>query len=246
LVAQLPLVVQHWLTSLEGVSAELSGSFRAESRNQQISWEGKGRVTRGRLQTAKIAFPLEDLSADLFCKNSLLQVRNGNARSGDADIRVAMDWQGMTKQSPLTCLAEVDNLELNQRLFQSLPPDIQETWKKMRATGRVDAQANIHYNGATWIPHVIVQAKDVSVHPDIFPYPTHNITGKFEYRDGVITTTDLGSLIICRWTSSTRRTITQSAHASRRRTRGIAELYSFPPSDRNSASQERSISEDGG
>jgi hypothetical protein len=194
LVAQLPLVVQHWLTSLEGVSAELSGSFRAESRNQQISWEGKGRVTRGRLQTAKIAFPLEDLSADLFCKNSLLQVRNGNARSGDADIRVAMDWQGMTKQSPLTCLAEVDNLELNQRLFQSLPPDIQETWKKMRATGRVDAQANIHFNGATWIPHVIVQAKDVSVHPDIFPYPTHNITGKFEYRDGVITTTDLAGV----------------------------------------------------
>jgi len=191
LVSQLPHVVQQWLFPLDGASAELSGSFHAENHNQKVSWEGYARVTRGRWQTPKIAFPLEDLSADLYCKDSLLQVRNGKARSGDASLRVAVDWQGMTQQSPLTCIAEVDNLELNQRLFQSLPADIQETWKKLRATGRVDAQANIHYNGVSWKPHVIVQAKDVSVHPDIFPYPTHGISGRFEYLDGVITTTDL-------------------------------------------------------
>jgi hypothetical protein len=191
LIAQLPLALQHWLTSFEGVSAELSGDFHAERRNQQISYEGKGKITRGRWQTSKIAFPLEDLSADVFCKNASLHIRNGKARSGDANLKVEMDWNGMTKQSPLLCIAEVNNLELNQRLFQSLPSDIQETWKKLRATGRVDAKANIQFDGVSWKPHVIVDAKDVSVHPDIFPYPTHSISGKFEYHDGVITTTDL-------------------------------------------------------
>lgn len=97
------------------------------------------KITRGRWQTSKIAFPLEDLSADVFCKNASLHIRNGKARSGDANLKVEMDWNGMTKQSPLLCIAEVNNLELNQRLFQSLPSDIQETWKKLRATGRVDA-----------------------------------------------------------------------------------------------------------
>ncbi len=186
LAAQLPVRIQRLLAPIDGLSCLAECRFDASYRDHQLHYDLQGMISEGRWHSSSFAFPMDDISGEIYCKDSDLQVRNLTARSGDARLQVAVDWHGMSQVSPLAMSAEITDLDLDQRLYLALPPSIQETWSKLRPAGKVNAKAAIRFDGQTWNPYVTVDAQNVSVHADFFPYPVTNLTGQFTYQHGRI------------------------------------------------------------
>jgi hypothetical protein len=187
LMEQLPTILRERMQAANGFSGEAEASFEVAKRDGQIEFGSRASVRNGRLLHPLVPYPLEGLACDLYCKNQLLQLRNGSARSGDARVEFNCDHQGLSPGSPLIATLQVHNLTLDDRLYQAMPAIIQEHWKRMRVSGIVDASAALEFDGTRWSPKILVRAKDGGVDPDFFPYPVRSIRGEFLYENGRIT-----------------------------------------------------------
>lgn len=194
LADQLPLVLQQYLTHAAGFSGELNSVFAARCDQGAVSFESKANISNGRLLHPKVPYPLENLSGEVFCKNGLLRLRNVKAASGPASVAFACDLHGYSMGSPLAASIHVQNLSLDQRLYQAIPAPIQETWRKLGVSGIVDARASIQFDGQRWIPRATVHAKDGQLEPEFFPYAVKNLTGDFVYENGSINAHNLTGL----------------------------------------------------
>lgn len=91
-------------------------------------------------------------------------------------------------------MIRVQDLSLDQRLYQALPETMQELWRKMGVSGGlVDAQAQLGFDGKRWIPKVELRAKQAAIEPDFFPYPIRNLSGDFLYQNDSIVASTLNA-----------------------------------------------------
>jgi hypothetical protein len=187
LMDQLPSLLRTQLEVMKGFSGEVDGTFDGAMQAGELRFDARASLRNGRLLHPLVPYPLESLACDLFCKNDLLQVRSGSARSGNARIQFNCDVHGMSTSSPMVATIKLQDLHLDDRLYAALPSNIQEHWKRMRVSGVVDASAAITFDGKEWKPKVLVRAKDGGVDPDFFPYPVRRIQGDFLYEAGRIT-----------------------------------------------------------
>lgn len=186
LVAQLPELIRRHLKTLDGLSGELNVQFQADQIAHGLNYNVQGQISQARWNRAEIPFAMEGIQGNLFCQNGELRIRNFAASSGAARIQGDLDWHGMKLDSPMQLSLQVNNLELDQRLYHSLPQGVQAIWNKIRPNGWIDAQARIGFDGTRWNPMVSVQARQCTVNADYFPYPIDSIFGSFEYADGII------------------------------------------------------------
>nr|MCU0706653.1 4-alpha-glucanotransferase [Pirellula sp.] len=184
---QLPSRLRTQLELLKGFSGEVEGTFDGAMQSGELRFDARASLRNGRLLHPLVPYPLESLACELFCRNDLLQVRSGSARSGNAKIQFNCDRHGMTSSSPMVATVQLQDLPLDERLYEALPSNLQEHWRRMRVSGVVDASAAIAFDGKEWNPKVLVRAKDGGVDPDFFPYPVRRIQGDFLYESGSIT-----------------------------------------------------------
>lgn len=194
LMEQLPSTLRDKIQAASGFSGGIEASFAVGQQRGDLEFSAKASVRNGRLLHPQVPYPLEGLACEIFCKNELLQVRNGAAKSGSARVEFACDLHGLAAGAPLTAKLEVHDLSLDERLYQALPPNLQEHWRRMRLSGMVDGAAAIQFDGVQWTPRVLVRAKDAGVDPDYFPYPVRRIQGDFLYENGRITAEKLTAL----------------------------------------------------
>ena len=186
LVGQLPIKLQQYLSQVTGFSGDLDASFEARSDQGNLTYSAKATISDGRLMHPQVPYPLESLSGDVFCTNGLIQLRNVRAASGQTNVRFACDMKGLTVGSPLTAKLSVNDLSLDQRLYQAMPSQFQDVWRKLGVSGLVDAEASIGFDGKHWTPEVIVRARNAGLESDFFPYPVRNISGVFVYANDAI------------------------------------------------------------
>ncbi|XZE44310.1 hypothetical protein SH467x_003911 [Pirellulaceae bacterium SH467] len=191
LASQLPSCLHQVVQPVDGLTVEMSLQFAANKSAAGLSYQVRGGVTNGRWRHSSIPFPLDEIEGDFSCDNGNLQARNWKARSSNAVIRADADWNGLTQSSPGIALIDVEDLDLDQRLYQSLPAGMQEIWRRVRPSGVIDAHAEIGFDGGRWTPVVQVQAKNGAVNADYFPYPISGIYGEFVYRDDVLSAPNL-------------------------------------------------------
>ncbi|MFY8201176.1 MAG: hypothetical protein ACOVLE_10920, partial [Pirellula staleyi] len=139
----------------------------------------------------KVPYPLESLSGDVHCKNGLLQLSNVRAFSGQTSIAFACDVFGYSIGSPMQVSVNLQNLSLDQRLYQAIPVGMQEIWHKLNLNGLVDAQARLFFDGNKWIPKLVVHAKNAGLETEFFPYPVQNISGDIVYENDSILANEL-------------------------------------------------------
>jgi hypothetical protein len=194
LVDQVPACLREQLQVANGFSGEVEMAFQVAMRSGQIQFESNASVRNGRLLHPLVPYPLDSMAFDVYCKNALLQLRHGSARSGEAEALFNCDVQGFALGSPLVATLQVQNLALDDRLYQALPPNIQEHWKRMGVSGLVDASAAVEFDGEKWNPRILVRARDGRVDPDFFPYPVRHIQGDFLYENGCISAPELTAM----------------------------------------------------
>ena len=186
LASQLPKSMQTYLVHAAGFSGELDGDFAASSDKGRLSYSAKASIVDGRLLHPQVPYPLESLSGKVFCNNGLLKLRNVKASSGQTSVAFECDMNGFAIGSPLTAAVTVNDLSLDQRLYQALPTAMKDAWQKLGVSGLVDAEASLVFDGKKWTPRVKVRAKNAGLEPEFFPYPVKNISGDFVYENDTI------------------------------------------------------------
>lgn len=182
--AHIPTCLQSYLRSVDGLSIRSSTRFDVAKIDQNVSYQIYTKADGGRWFHPQLNYPLENLSGELFLNNQELRVRNLRGVCGSSVLSASIDMNGLKIPSPMTAVIEVKDLELDQRLFHSLPGPMQDIWHRLQARGHLDAKATIIFDGYHWHPYVEVETNNLSVNADFFPYPLNRIGGKFIYNDG--------------------------------------------------------------
>jgi len=189
LLDHLPADIAQKLTQLAGLECEASCSqfhvSYAAGRATEFSCQGT--IASGRLRDARLPYPLEKISSNFFCKNSLLQLRNMTARSGGATLKFDTDIMGLGLESPMVIQGQVQNVDLDQRLYASLPPKFQEQWDRLQLTGRIHGNFELKFDGTTWQQTASIDCQQVGVRPWLFPYAFTQVEGRVVYQNGEIT-----------------------------------------------------------
>jgi hypothetical protein len=174
------------LTQLSGLECEASSNYFRLTllRDQPPEFVCQGRIVSGRLKDARLPYPLERISSDFFCKNSLLQLRGMRARSGQAALKFEADIMGLTLDSPMVIETQVEQLDLDQRLYQSLPEKFQNFWDRLELSGRVSGSLQLRFDGQVWKPTADFDCHHVGLRPWLFPYPLTHVEGKVKYSEG--------------------------------------------------------------
>ncbi len=178
LIQQLPPQAAHYLTQLAGLECRASLDYQISRSSQQSPvFELLGKLTDGRLQDARLPYPLEKLNGNFYCHNSLLQLREMTAVSGGASLKLDTDIAGFALNVPMEIHAYATNLELDHRLYASLPEKYRVYWDRLKLEGTVDAGVHLKFDGHRWLPSARIECRDVSLTPWLFPYPLTSVTG---------------------------------------------------------------------
>ncbi|MFO0941242.1 MAG: hypothetical protein U0930_10780 [Pirellulales bacterium] len=92
----------------------------------------------------------------------------------------------MSLDSPLVIQAEVEDLELDKRLYQSLPAAVQQQWDKLQLAGRVSGKLDLIFDGAKWKPEAQITCHQVSAKPWLFLSRFTQVDGEIEYKNGTL------------------------------------------------------------
>lgn len=193
LLERLPPELTQKLKQFSGLECEASSSYFSVTLapNTAPEFVCRGRLQSGRLQDPRLPYPLEQISSDFYCRNSLLQLRDMQARSGDARLTFQTDIMGLGLDSPMDIEANVEDLDLDKRLYQSLPPKLQQQWDKLQLRGKVGGKLRLNFDGRTWQPKASFTCKQVIIKPWLFPYEFTQVEGEIQYENGQVTASRL-------------------------------------------------------
>ena len=196
LIENLPPQVTQYLVQLAGLECEASFSYEVFSRpNQKPGFSVRdGQLTGGRLQDSRLPYPLDNLNGKFFCNNAMLQLRELSATSGSTSLVLDTDIEGFTLDVPISILAQAKNLELDRRLYDSLPKQWQVYWDRLKLEGTVDANVRLMFDGKKLSTKASFDCHQVSMTPWLFPYPIENVSGRVEFADGQVSSESLTGL----------------------------------------------------
>lgn len=192
ILARLPDEVSRYATQLAGLNCTLSGKFQGGAKHGAApEFSMRGEILEGRLQDDRLPYPLDGLHGTYYCSNKVLQLRDLHASSGKTRLVVETDISGFTPQSPITITAEAVSLELDSRLYGSLPEKLQTQWDKLGLAGNVSGSFQLYYDGKTWTPAANLQCAGASIKPWLFPFALSNIYGPVTFRDNTFSSVGL-------------------------------------------------------
>lgn len=187
-VENLPPQATQYLDQLAGLECEASFSYEVFSRPQQTPGFSirDGQLTEGRLQDSRLPYPLDQLHGQFFCNNAILQLRKLSATSGSTTLFLDTDIEGFTLDVPISIQARAKSLELDRRLYDSLPEHWQAYWDRLKLKGTVDAAVHLDFDGTKWSTTATFDCNKVSMTPWLFPYPLENVAGRVDFADGKV------------------------------------------------------------
>ncbi len=175
---QVPPQFAPYLSQLAGLECRASLVYDvAGVEGQTPRFEMRGKLSDGRLQDKRLPYPVEKASGDFYCNNRLLQLRELHAASGGATLVLNTDILGFKLDVPMVIDARAVNLELDRRLYASLPLTWRNYWDRLKLEGAIDAHLRLNFDGQTWTPVATVECRGVSMTPWLFPYPLTNVCG---------------------------------------------------------------------
>lgn len=180
LAAKLPVSLARSLTQVAGLSCKASARFMLGRTDSSSGWEFRvrGKLGYGRLNDARLPYPLEKLSGDFFCDNKSLQLRDIKAESGEASFSLDADINGFHPQAPVVLVAEATMLQLDGRVYKALPEKWQKYWDRIRPDGYVDGKVYLSSDGQRWRPSLLLNCRDVQLECWLFPYPLSKVKGQ--------------------------------------------------------------------
>ena len=182
----LPGVMAEKLLPLASLRSQVNAEYRLAfdaMRKQPWSYSISGAASQGRIDDARLPYPLTDLAAAFQCDDQGWSVHELTARNGQTTLSLNMDRDGHGPGAPWTLVAESRQMVLDQQLFRALPPAFRDEWRKFLPEGKVDAKLRLHFDGHTYHPDVTINCLGVSFYYQKFPYRLEGATGTITFKD---------------------------------------------------------------
>jgi hypothetical protein len=129
-----------------------------------------GKISEGRIDDARFPEPLTEVEATLQLDNRGLSISNLSARCGASQVELTAPLIGLNPGDPLDVKLAIRDLVLESLPFVSLPPDVQELWRRFSPRGRVDVVGHLQCDKHQWRPDLKIQCRDISLAYDHFRY----------------------------------------------------------------------------
>ncbi len=101
------------------------------------------------------------------------------------------DVYGADAEIPIVLELQVQNLPIDQRLYQVLTPKLQEIWQRMDPSGLADGTIKLLYDGAKWKPVIEADIRDGKIRFAQFPYPVTQVRGHLSCTDRFVKTANV-------------------------------------------------------
>ncbi len=178
LLQRLPHSAARSLDQLRGLRGTVTGDFRLSgTTGERVQSSFRGAIHGGAFQDPRLPYRLDGLECDFSWIDGRVQLRNLRASSGQAQVQANADLSGLSPGSPLTILADVSSLELDSRLYNSLPINLRDVWDRLELSGIVSGHIELRFDGVRWKPVVTLECNGVKIRPWLFPYPVTEIMG---------------------------------------------------------------------
>jgi len=138
----------------------------------------------GRLEDPRLPRPLTEVSATVVCEGTTIKVEELLGNCGNANLSLSLERQGWSPSAPLAMAARLQNLPLDQKLYQALPPMLRDQWDKFQPTGMVDADLQLTFDGSRWNPLATLTGRELAFESDKFRYRVSGGSGTMNYRTG--------------------------------------------------------------
>ncbi len=189
----LPPEIARSLSTLEHVRArgELRFTCRGGARGVP-RFSVKGTIRNGRLDDARLPYPLNDISARIHVDNDRMVVSDGTARMAGATVRVEATVEQWLVEPRVRLDVSASDLTLEPRLRSVLTERARRVWDQFRPSGPSDLRATVEWaaeSGLRW--DATVRCRDVSIVYAKCPYPLHHLQGEVRFGPNYMEVLDL-------------------------------------------------------
>ncbi|MGE3819206.1 MAG: AsmA-like C-terminal region-containing protein, partial [Isosphaeraceae bacterium] len=166
----------------------------------RLQYDVAGRLRSGVWSSAKLPFPINDLSAGFTARDGVLTLSRVEGFYGTTSLRVDRAWvdlNGDPATTPFDLEMAVVDLELDDNLQAWTPPEFAPIWEDFRPSGRVSLALKASRDAAGGpIQHrLVVDCDGVSGSYRHFKYPVSNVRGRFIWEGERIDVVGLHTLI---------------------------------------------------
>jgi len=144
----------------------------------RVQFEVAAKLTGGRVDHPRLPYPLSNLKATIHLNNQGVRLEDISASSGLGALQLSGERVGYDPTSPFSLRGRVRDLSLDDRLAQSLPPELLDTWQSFAPQGVAHVDFVLLFNGKDWVPDLAVELVDVSFAYYRFPYRMQNAVGR--------------------------------------------------------------------
>ncbi|REK07901.1 MAG: hypothetical protein DWQ37_20890 [Planctomycetota bacterium] len=188
--ASLPGNISERLEPLASLRAPASMRFKVSRRGDEAPrFEVTGSVSRGRIEDARLSYPLTDLKGDFHCDNSGVTVSDVTARDGPTVWTMKRFRQdGYAPDSPFKLSASGRRVHVDDKWASALPEEFSKYWYYYEPEGEIDVDCELEFDGTKLtFPSLDVRCLDnVSFEFHKFPYRLERAHGSLTMSHGVL------------------------------------------------------------
>ncbi len=162
------------------LNGEFSASYQLNSTTRpQV--EAKFALEDGRFKHPRLPRALTDLSCEIRLQGESTFIDGLRCNCGSSGLALQLERRGWQASAPMSMSARAENFSLDQKVYESLPPALQEQWMKYKPTGVVDADLQVTFDGYEWRPQAMLTGRNLEFESDKFPYRVNNGSGTLGY-----------------------------------------------------------------
>ena len=175
------------VVDLDRVRVRYDAKAPAGSR---LHYAVKARLREGVWNCPKLPYPVNNLSADCDIEDGILTLHRADGYNGATAMRARGRMRlGDPRVEPLELHAELEDLELDQRLRDRTPREYLELWNLFQPSGRIGAEIDLSraIPGGPVELGAKVTCHDVAVNYRHFPYPLDHLRGSLTLEKRTLT-----------------------------------------------------------
>ncbi len=148
----------------------------------RLRYAGSAQLREGVCECPKLPFPLSNVTAQLDAADGLITIRHAQGWNGTTFSRVDGTFRvGSPATTPFDLHVGLGDLELDPRLRNRTPADLDDLWDLFKPRGRIDVNLDLTRleSGRPVEVRARVHCRDVSGTYRYFPYELDHLTGDF-------------------------------------------------------------------
>jgi hypothetical protein len=188
-VAACPSELQKTLAALKlkgDATADLT-VYRPAGLDQKFAIKVSARLTDASLEFVHFPYRLENLEGDIKYSSAdkIWLFNNLRAQHGKARITGSASFDKRQAPGLLQLTVTARNADIDRQLEQALPPSLQDVWKQLSPSGRLDLVSKIRWvpgqPASVTLPAVKLSNGELTLRA--FPYPLDEVEATFSYAD---------------------------------------------------------------